>query len=117
MTSDEYIHIRAKFLELDLRKNALSSIIEKVSRELTEDEPNLMITDTSLGMPPETMLSKKAVKIMANQWPTPQQIMELLRDRHYHHQRLNEAWRQLPAHLQESLQPPPYWRPAIRKAR
>lgn len=105
--TDNYLDRRAAFEQADAEVTALARGITAGDTALTIARGRSSFANCPSGLPAEAVFSRNSVSANANDWKTPEQIMELLARWHDSKSKMLGAWSAVPADRRSALQPPP----------
>lgn len=107
MRPTNYLDRRAEFQRADAEVTAVARDITAVGTALAIGRGRFSFANCPSGLPAEAVLSRNRLSANANDWKTPQQIMELLAKWHDAKSKMMSAWSAVPDHRRSALQPPP----------
>ena len=84
----------------------LASIVEPIGNALRRDPWHLMVSNVSVGFPPEVSLVAGIPTLDAGKWPSPKQIAEALAAMHQARHEVRNLWASVPVKDRENLTPP-----------
>lgn len=99
--TDNYLDRRAEFEQADAEVTASARDITALGTA------RFSFANCPSGLPAEAVMSRSSLSANANDWKTPQHIMELLAGWHDAKSKMLSAWSTVPAHRRSALQPPP----------
>jgi len=91
-----------KYIDAKRELDSLTEKVEKLQRFVEEVGNSLrnpfrfMVSDVSVGFPPEIAMSRGIPTLYANEWPTAQQIAELLASLHKAYLDARNAFMRIP---------------------
>lgn len=102
----KYLDAKTKLDEALSEVEKLASIIEPTGSTLRHDPWHLMVSNISVGFPPEVALVSSTSTLDANKWPSAKQIAETLATMHQAQHEVGNLWASVPAKDRANLTPP-----------
>jgi hypothetical protein len=105
--TDPYLAARAEFEVLHNQLTDLSTAMASVAAALRSNPGEFMFSNIPGGLPPATPMGGRSKSFDGRQWPSAEQIQQLLIRWHAARGKMMGAWADVPVEGRAGLQPPP----------
>lgn len=104
----KYLQARTDYEAMRTELASVADMFTTVANALRNTPTKLIFSNTSgQGLPMEASMSRDSISVNANDWKTPQQLMEMLARVHQVRDRTRDAWFSVPENMRSGLQAPP----------
>jgi hypothetical protein len=106
MSVHDYIQKKTLFENVTAERTQMIGVLHGATRAMAEAPSAFHFSNCAGGFPPEVAFNRAAPTFDAQQWPTAQQIQNVLVRWHSAREGVLNAWRALSQSEQKAMQPP-----------